>query len=323
MGYKFLYTYATDTIDIALQTKKLSNPVISNSGYCTAPSTRTEYINNGLLYHYSFTQTYNVRTSVTKTSYGFTNINLSNTFKNFMNLSPYRSVWVDSNCDGVKNSLATNAELTIGTNIVLQEQKTLLFGFMGDNKFKLYIDGVLIVQVLNVDVYNFIYLNLFPVTLSPGQHLITFTGIGDGSVNDSLGVIVYDNTIEELVTPVPKSEWNVIYSSEYSLTGQTNIVTCAVGSYDSTLNKCVYITSINNINSGDTCLITPLINNIPSYKIVSWTLSYGDNTPNSFGIGLPPIEFEHVYTNIGTYNILFTLLFNVGGVQSRKSITVT
>lgn len=323
MGYRFLYTYAKDTIDIVLQTKKISDPIISNSGYCTAPSPRTEYINTGLMYHYSWTQNYNVRTSATKNIYSFNDINLSNIFKNFMNLSPYRSVWADSDCDGTKNPLVRDAELTIGTNIVLQETKTLLFGLMGDNKFKLYIDGSLIVQVLNIDVYNFIYLHLFPVTLLPGQHLITFTGIGDGSVNDSLGVIVYDNTIQELVTPIPKPQWNVLYSSEWSLTGKTDIVTCAIGSYDNTINKCVYITSIDFINSGDTCLITPLIDYIPSYKIISWRISYGDGSLDDFDNGMPPAQFEHKYISIGTYDIIFTLLFSSGGVQSRKSINVT
>jgi hypothetical protein len=239
-----------------------------------------------------------------------------------MGFSPYRSVWLDSNGDGVKDALAVNAELTISKSLTFLTQKTLLIGIIGDNKFRVKIDGTLIVESLNISTYTFKYLHIFPIMVQNGTHLFSFTGIGDGSVNDALGVIIWDNSIDDLFLPVPKSSWNKLYSSEESLQQSSNIVTCPAGySYDVETNSCVKITSIADLVPGDTVIFSPDTSAIPGDKIHSWSIHYGDGNSEN-GTGVPPSNFQHIFSNSGSYNVVLTLLLTGYSVEKRITITL-
>jgi hypothetical protein len=227
-------------------------------------------------------------------------------FRNFMNAAPYRSVWVDSDCNGTKDALSVGAELTISKNLSFEENQYISVGIMGDNKFKLSIDGQLILAVLGGAItQNFTYLHFFKIYVTSGQHLFSFTGIGDGSVNDSLGVIVLNNSIESIMSGIPKNQWNVLYSSYDSLIEGLDIVTCPTGyAYDQNSNLCVKITGISYLAVNDYAIITSSVN-IPG-AISGWTIDYGDGV-TSGGTGAPPISFVHQYTSANTYTITHTV----------------
>lgn len=319
---RILYRYNTIDcdLDLSMQVKKFEDPTIIQSNYCTAPSTNSTYIDLGVAYH----STYNTYYSLNGGTYYSFSIysSLSPVFLRFMLNSPYKSVWVDSDCDGVKNSLQSGAQVTIGKNISVTTTKTLLVGIMGDNQFKMSIDGELKLYAYRQGTQNFDYLHLFPVTITPGQHYFSFTGIGDGSINDALGVIIYDNTIEELLTPIPKTSWNVLWTAEESISEGLDIVTCPVDySYDNEEQQCVRITSdTSNIEVGDAVLVTPLLICTKTPTITSWSMNWGDDTIET-GTGAYSDTFEHTYAACGDYNITFEVIVNGSKTFSDSILT--
>jgi uncharacterized protein (TIGR02145 family) len=304
-----------------MQVKKFEDPTIIQTNYCTAPSTNSTYIDLGVAYHSIYNTYYSLNGG---TYYSFSIYpSLSPVFLRFMLNSPYKSVWVDSDCDGVKNSLQSGAQITIGKNISVTTTKTLLVGIIGDNQFKMSIDGELKLYAYGQGTQNFDYLHLFPVTITPGQHYFSFTGIGDGSVNDALGVIIYDNTIEELLTPIPKTSWNVLWTAEESISEGLDIVTCPVDySYDNEEQQCVRITSdTSNIEVGDAVLVTPLLICTKTPTITSWSMNWGDDTIET-GTGAYSDTFEHTYAACGDYIITFEVIVN-GSKTFSDSISVS
>lgn len=320
---RILYRYNTIDcdLDLSMQVKKFEDPTIIQANYCTAPSTNSTYIDLGVVYH----STYNTYYSLNGGTYYSFSIypSLSPVFLRFMLNSPYKSVWVDSNCDGVKNSLQYGAQVTIGKNISVTTTKTLLIGIIGDNQFKMSIDGELKLYAYGQGTQNFDYLHLFPVTITPGQHYFSFTGIGDGTINDALGVIIYDNTIEELLTPIPKTSWNVLWTAEESISEELDIVTCPVDySYDNEEQQCVRITSdTSSIEVGDAVLVTPLLICTKTPTITSWSMNWGDDTIET-GTGAYSDTFEHTYAACGDYNIIFEVVVN-GNKTFSDSISVS
>ncbi len=316
------YNFVVSTIDVdfSMQALKTENPTVLHSNYSTAPSTRIEYISLGVIYHPDWdVSSYDIHSGSGREILSFaTNQAVSDVFLNFMNSSPYRSVWSDSDNDGTKDSLVSGSELTIGKTLTLSQTKTYLVAVLGDNKFVLKVDGETKVQNLTTNVNNFKYLHIFPITLSAGTHFISFTGIGDGSVNDSLGCIILDNTWSQLSTPVARSSWNVKFSSEQTIGGSTDIVTCPVDyAYNSSTSLCTRITSISNINAGDTAIITPDI----AETATSWNIAFGDGASDS-GSGNPPSTIEHVYSTAGTYNVVLSVTTSSGPGSKSISITV-
>ena len=307
-----LYTYNKYNLDLVLQTKKLVDPTIEHLDYCTAPSPRPEYIISAFVYNptisYDFDGKYGLPDRIVK---AMSIQEYADVYKNFMNEIPYQSVWVDTNCDGTKDALSRGSQLTISKNLSFTETKTIYVGIFGDNQFEINVDGTKILHTVTVDTTrNFIYLHVFPITVDSGQHLFSFTGTGDGSVNDSLGVIVWDNPIEDLLLPIPRSQWNVLYSSYDSISEGVDIVTCPIDySYENSIGKCVQITSIDQITVDDLALFTPILNSIAPESITSWVMDFGDTFSDS-GTGTPPDSFEHQYASPGTYQIKFTVILN-------------
>lgn len=332
MGTFIIQTFKLIEVLMELQTKKIADPTVENLDYCTAPSLNNYYIDFGVRYHPTFTLNYDINTTGYKAIYN-TDPAVASVFENFMNNSPYRSIWIDSDCDGNKDSLSSGSQATLNKTINVNSNKTVYVGLIGDNKFILNHNGVDVVRVTNIDVNNFRYLHIFPLTLITGENTLTFTGIGDGSVNDALGVIVLDNSIDDIMgltngeldetkDPIPKSQWNVLYSSEDSLGSTVDIVTCPSGySYNNDTGNCVAITDISEINVNDYGLISPT--NIENKTIDKWIIDYGDGTIDN-GTNSLPSTFEHQYTTTGTFLIKFKIKYSDGTYfQGRKEFTVT
>ena len=313
------------SLDLILQSKSTEEPTVENADYSTVSSGRSEYINSGLLYHANYESyigsNYDVRSNRTAVYDFYTYTDLEPIFKNFMNSVPYYSVWIDSNNDGIKDPLSKGSEVTIGTSFSFSSSKDVIIGIIGDNKFHINYDGNKIVSVENIDAYNFKYLHLFPLHIETGQHYITFTGIGDGSVNDSLGVIIWDNSLEDLVLPIPKNEWNVLYSSYDSITEPIDIVTCPFGySYDNDSNQCIKILDLSSLTTDYYLLVTPLLNGNVTITTVSWNMNYGDGIIESGSDSSIPINFEHQYALAGQYNITLELIINGSSTYTASNV---
>ena len=112
----------------------------------------------------------------------------------------------------------TNEELSFEFCIDIpgQKEKQYLIGIAGDNKVKIYIDGVLAVfldaasGVSPAITQPFNFWHVFPVSLTPGNHVIKLSGInlpsGSGGTTDAaFGAEIYDITLADfqanLLTP--------------------------------------------------------------------------------------------------------------------------
>lgn len=307
-----------------IQMRSETGATIINADYCAAPSIRSEYILTGIMYHPTFTEYYELNGAdrVIKTFASYPDI--LTTYKNFMGLTPYRSVWVDSNCDGGKDALTAGAELVIGKTIYFSEAKTINIGIFGDNQFKILIDGELQVHAPKIGngQLNFLYMHLFTFEISAGSHYFSFAGIGDGSVSDSLGVIVYDNDIDYLLSATTKTNWNVLYSSENSLIESIDIAECPEDySYDNTLGKCINITETTTGYTGTTVLFTPELTCTLNPTIISWELDYGDLTSIS-GTTTLPETLEHQYLTVDDFIATLTVVTSNRTYTSNITITI-
>ena len=105
-----------------------------------------------------------------------------------------QGVWVDSNCDGVKNSLSAGAALQFTWVINSPVAQTVYVGLAGDNNFTLLLNGVAIAaRSTGAGTSNFNFLYLFPIQLISGTNYIGASFVGDGSVNDMGCMIIIDN----------------------------------------------------------------------------------------------------------------------------------
>ncbi len=222
---RILYRYKKCGCDLdnIIQMLYTEDPTIINADYCTAPSWNNVYLTSGLLYHPTYYSGYELdgadRVFKTFTTYPL----YIDIYYQFMQSTPYRSIWVDSDCDGTKDALSKGSQVTIGKFFTFTEDKTITVGIFGDNQFQINYDGETIMSFdyLGRTVHTpFRYLNLFEVNVTAGTHYLAFTGTGDGSVTDALGVIVFDHPIEEILIdedPPTLNELTILYSSEESL----------------------------------------------------------------------------------------------------------
>jgi hypothetical protein len=141
-------------------------------------------------------------------------------------------VWVDSDCDGVKDELASGSQTTIAfayNNPGADMQ--MYIGVGGDNQFVLRVNDSIVAQTtVSNSIYNFRYWHMIPVIFRNGDNLVNVTATGDGSTNDSIGMIIYNNTLSDLLGNVNSDNDLSIIFSTGSLRGQTyNIATCPSG----------------------------------------------------------------------------------------------
>lgn len=160
-----------------------------------------------------------------------------------------QGVWVDTNCDGVKNALSGGAALQFSWVIQATNPRTVYVGMSGDNNFSLSHNGTVIAQRLNTSLAdNFFFLYLFPVTLISGPNTFGARFVGDGSVNDMGAMIIIDNPAAQI--PGITNDGQIQYAFQSSqLIGQPpfNIVTCPAGfAYDSQNDICTRTLTVNS-----------------------------------------------------------------------------
>jgi hypothetical protein len=234
-----------------------------------------------------------------------------------MNYEPFYSVWAS----GVNNPSSEDT-ITIYTDLQFAEAKTIHVGLIGDNYFSMHLNGELLVESQYMSqTQNFTYLNIFPVDVSSGNSRLSFSGVGDGSVSQALGVIVWDNTKDELFTnPVSRDSWNVLWSSYDAI--NSNVYSCPVGySYDETIDRCVKISDISNWTSGDTVFVSMFVPENIQPDITVWDLKVNGTTIDS-GSSYEPTTIA-TGLGSGTSKLEYTVSLSSGGKRKIiKSITL-
>jgi len=159
------------------------------------------------------------------------------------------AVWVDTDCNGTKDSLTLGQELKITYLLSLTEATTMFVGIAGDNTFKLELNGVTIVDCDTLNPaqggpssnnFNFFY--LFPVDLVGGDNYFVFSAVGDGTTNDSFAAVIYNNTAAELAAATSLGELTVLFRTIDLLGQHIDIATCPVDYFlDTTAGQGNYI----------------------------------------------------------------------------------
>lgn len=145
-------------------------------------------------------------------------------------------VWVDSDCNGAKDPLTAGQVLNITFPITTTSPTTLYVGIAGDNAFKLQINGVTIVDCTlafpaqgGPAGANFNFWHVFPVVIGAGTNYFSFSGVGDGSVNDSFAAVVYDNSLAELTAATDDSQLNILFKTSNLVGDPIEIAECPTG----------------------------------------------------------------------------------------------
>lgn len=175
----------------------------------------------------------------------------------------------------------TNKNKWIGISgcLKIPEQKVYYFGFGADNDVRVYIDGVLLKELLSSngnDRAPFLNWWVYPKLLTKGDHIVTIEA-RDFGVSLAVGLEVYNNTLEELTSNTA----NVIYSTIDLLNGnpvntyvknsfgqtEQQRFSCPKGEADVCAGSaCTLGTSVNPY-------ITGMLGNWLPYKQLAWLSS--------------------------------------------------
>jgi hypothetical protein len=140
-------------------------------------------------------------------------------------------VWVDSDCNGTPDALTAGAQTTISAYYNnTGSARTVYVGIFGDNEFELKVNGVRIAITDGLGTHeSFKVFHIFPVDIINGANIFNAVGTGDGSVNDSIGMIIYDNTPATIQAATTDAGVTILYTTT-SMINQPNVVaTCPSG----------------------------------------------------------------------------------------------
>lgn len=228
----------TPTVDGSQCSKTTTiGATVTNSGYCLAKSTNGAYSNYGArIYNPGFTLGTILIPYGTADTYIYGNMNVSPQWANPA-LSVYigpmnrEGIWIDSNCDGNKDPLTSGVQTTIASMYNnLGGPRTIFLGVGADNQFKVVVNGVTIVDTLStVSTNQFKIWHIIPINLVAGINFFNIVATGDGTTNDSIAAVVYDNTAAQLYAATSDYTLSILFKSS-SLIGTTfDVATCASG----------------------------------------------------------------------------------------------
>ena len=142
-------------------------------------------------------------------------------------------VWVDTDCNGTKDPLTSGQVLQITYLLTLPSPATMYVGIGGDNTFKLELNGEVIVDCDQTNPAggppsgnNFNFWHVFPVYLIAGDNYFTFSGVGDGSTNDSFAAVIYDNTEAEILAATTEGDLSIVFRTSDLIGDVIDIATC-------------------------------------------------------------------------------------------------
>jgi hypothetical protein len=152
-----------------------------------------------------------------------------------INLGPMNrcSVWIDSDCNGTPNGLAVGQQTTIAFAFVNSgTTRTIYVGVGADNMFKLIVNGTQVAACgqpatpTSGSQIPFKIWHIIPITIKPGQNFINVVGQGDGTVNDAVGMVVYDNTSTQIMAATADSQLNILYTTATLRGSSYSVATC-------------------------------------------------------------------------------------------------
>lgn len=145
-------------------------------------------------------------------------------------------IWLDSDCNGVKDPLTAGQELQFTHPITLSVPKTVYVGIGGDNTFRFQINSTVVVDCdmafpAGGDPVgaNFNFWHLFPVTIPSGTSYLNFAAVGDGLTNNAFAAVIYDNTYAELIAATSDATLTILYRTFDSIGSPIDIATCPAG----------------------------------------------------------------------------------------------
>jgi hypothetical protein len=274
---------------------------VTNAGYCVAPSPL------GSTYGTSFTRIYkpgfsNSSIELVSAPAGDVEAELStpNQWKNtaFSNTGPCNrsAIWIDSDCNGTKDALTAGVQVTIPfayTNA--GAARRVYVGVFGDNEFTLKVNGVIIAQTDGTSsVQNFDIFHVFPVDIPAGQtSYFNLIGQGDGTVNDALGMIIYDNTAAELEAATDDSTLTILFNSISLVGSSIDVATCPAG-YN--LDNTAGVFSCKRVGTDNTGTVIynqrcRLLNGVPD-GYCEPNADDANHVPPSVDTGLCPLPVE-------------------------------
>lgn len=142
-----------------------------------------------------------------------------------------QGVWLDTNCDGVKNPLSGGAALQFTWVINSPTAAVVFVGIAGDNNFTLTLNGATIAaRTNNTDPENFRFLYLFPIQLISGSNFIGASFVGDGSVNDMGCMFICNNSAGSLPGITDDSQIGYLFQTSQMIGAQPiDIASCPNG----------------------------------------------------------------------------------------------
>jgi hypothetical protein len=152
------------------------------------------------------------------------------------------TVWIDSDCNGIKDALAAGQQTTITFQYNnAGPERTIYVGVFGDNYFTLKVNNDPdIITPTGADL-NFKIFHIFPVTLSAGMNYFNLVGTGDGGVNDAIGMIIYDDPPAAIRDATSDATLHILFNSASLRGSQINTATCPTGWVLDTSNPTAYI----------------------------------------------------------------------------------
>lgn len=107
--------------------------------------------------------------------------------------------------------------------------KTIYIGVGGDNQFKVVVNGVVVADTgTTLDTIQFRTWHIIPVSIISGINYFNVILLGDGSVNDSIGMVGYNNTAAQIAAATSDAALNILFKTS-NLRGTTfDIASCPV-----------------------------------------------------------------------------------------------
>lgn len=211
-------------------------PTITSSGYCFAASQNAVYGEfESRIYNPGFsTATLNLN-PVTADAFVYADLMLAGQWANpglSISTGPLNreGVWIDTDCNGTKDPLGAGVQTTIGHLFNnTGATRTIFVGVGADNQFQVVVNGTQVADSGTVGDKQFKIWHIIPITVVPGPNYINVIGTGDGSVNDAIGMVVYDNTAAEIASAGSDLALNIAFAS-HSLRGTSlDVATCPSG----------------------------------------------------------------------------------------------
>lgn len=208
---------------------------VTNSGYCLAPSTFIAYSNyETRVYNPGFNNATILLPPASVDPFIFGRSTTPGQWAN-PGASPVlgpmnrEGVWIDSDCNGTKDALALNAKTTIAfTYNNIGGVRTVYVGIGADNNFQLVVNGIVVADTGN-SISNdipFKIWHVIPITLQTGVNYVNAVATGSGSVNDSIGMVVYDNTPAQILAATNDNQLTILYKTSTLRGTDFDVATC-------------------------------------------------------------------------------------------------